>query len=80
MIAKFFAAVIANVSEEMLTDLFRTLVKEYALNRKKGDIDKARDNLKQIIEETAAAELTDAEKNARLSDAGRAVADRLRDN
>lgn len=80
MIAKFFAAIIANVSEQVLMDLVRAIVKEWALNRKKADIHTAVDSLKKVIDETAGEGMSDAEKNARLVDAGRAVADRVRDN
>lgn len=78
MMAKFFATFIAGVSEELFMDLVRAIVKEYALNRKKGDIHAAVLDLKKVIE-TAGEGLSDAEKNARLIDAGRAVIDKLRD-
>lgn len=74
-----FEKFIANVSEELIMDLVRACVREYAHARKKGDIAKAVADLKKVIEETATEGMTDAEKNALLIDAGRAVNDRLRD-
>lgn len=78
MMTKFFATLIASVSEEMLMDLFRAIMREIALNRKKADIAKTIDNLKAVIAEVEKAEMTDEEKNARLADAGRDVAERMR--
>lgn len=79
MMAKFFASLIANISEEMLMDFFRLLVREYAHKRKKADFSQAVNDLKKVIEETANQEMSDAEKNSHLVDAGRAAVDRLRD-
>lgn len=80
MIAKFFSSLIANVSEEMLMDFVRLLVREWALKRKKGDIAKAIADLKTVVEQTATEGMTDDEKNAHLIAAGRVVAERMRDN
>lgn len=79
MIAKFIASIAANVSEELLVDLFKVIVREITLHRKKADIDKLVVDLKVVIDETTNAEMmSDVEKNIRLSNAGRAVVERLR--
>jgi hypothetical protein len=80
VIARFFSTVIANVSEEMLMDFMRLCVREWALKRKKGDIAKAIADLKTVVEQTATEGMTTDEKNSYLITAGRAVADRMRDN
>lgn len=80
MISKFLASFIAHISEEMLIDFFRLIVREIALKRKKADFAKAVDDLKKVIDETAHSEMSDAEKNSILADSGRTAIDRLRDN
>lgn len=81
MIARFFATLIANVSEELLMDLFATVMRELTLKRKKADITKTVEGLKAVIAELESAQgMTDNEKNTRLADAGRAVVERMRDN
>jgi hypothetical protein len=78
MIEKFFASLITNVSEQMLTDLFRAILREIMLNRKKNDITQTVDALKAVLAEVSTAGMTDDEKNTRLADAGRAVIERMR--
>lgn len=81
MISKFLAGLVANFSEELLLDLFATVMRELTLNRKKADITKTVSSLKAVIAELELAEgMSDAEKNSRLSDAGRAVVERMRNN
>lgn len=81
MISKFLAGLIANFSEELLLDLFATVMRELTVTRKKADITKTVSSLKAVIAELEKAEgMSDAEKNSRLADAGRAVVERMRDN
>lgn len=80
MIARFFASIIANVSEELLGDLFRAIIREIVLKRKKTDFSKAVDRLESVINELSKeAGVSDDEKNAKLIAVGRDVVARLRD-
>lgn len=79
MITKFFTGFVANVSEEVLVDLFKVIVKEITLARKKADLSHLIAELKVVIDETAGNEtISIDEKNARLTVVGRAVVERLR--
>lgn len=71
---------IAGLSEELLLDLFKTIVKEFLVNRKKGNLSEAVDELQSVIDEVKQAEgLSIDEKNSKLIDAGRPVINSLRD-
>lgn len=81
MISKFLAGLVANISEELLMDLFATVMRELTLKRKKADITKTVSSLKVVIAELENAEgMSEDEKNSRLADAGRAVVERMRNN
>lgn len=77
MIQGFFAKFIAGVSEELLIDLFKAVMHEILLKRKKADIHELVADLKTVIDETAKQDVSDVEKNIRLAAAGRAVIARL---
>lgn len=75
----FLIKLLASVSEEVVMDIFRAVVREYMLARKKGDISKAAADLKGVIAEVESAEgMSNDEKNSKLIDAGRPVINRLR--
>lgn len=78
MLSKFFASLIANVSEEMLIDLFKAILRELTLSKDKAGLSQAVDHLKKVIDETKESEMSDDEKNNLLIDAGRDVANRMR--
>lgn len=79
MLARWFAAVITNVSEDLLSDLFKAIMREILLKRKTGDFSKAVNALEEVIDEVAKEEGSDDEKNAKLIVVGRDVIRRLRD-
>lgn len=80
MIARFFASLIANVSEDMLADLFKAIIREILLKRKKDGFAKAVDRLELVINELAVeVGVSDDEKNAKLIAVGRDVVKRLRE-
>lgn len=78
MIERFFARLIAGISEELLNDLFKAIIKEIVLKRKKADLSQAMVEFKSVINQLAAEEMTDVEKNKMLIDAGRTVIKRVR--
>lgn len=81
MIAKFFASLIANLSEKLLMDLLTVVISEVVKSKKKADLSKAVTHLKTVIDELSQNQrLTDDEKNAHLIVAGRTAIDILRDN
>lgn len=77
MIQNFLTKFVAGVSEEMLVDLFKMIMREILLKRKKADIHSLVNDLKVVIDETANQDVSDVEKNIRLTAAGRAVIARL---
>lgn len=77
MIARFFAKLIAGISEELLQDLLRTIMREILVARKKADMAAAMRELETVMKELN-EEMTNDEKNQKLIDAGRAVVKRVR--
>ncbi len=75
-----FAQLITLVSEDVLGDLFRVIMKEVELNRKKTDLSKSVKDLRDILAKTATEDMTDDQKNALLIAAGRAVIGRVPDD
>lgn len=79
MITAFFSKLIAGVSEELLGDLLRALLREILLKRKTADLSKAVDQIEKVIADLEAEQgFTDDEKNAKLIVAGRAAIASLR--
>ena len=78
MIAKFFAAIITGVSEEILNDLLRDLVLEIVINRKSETLSKAVNQYRRAIHEIIVGELNDEEANEKLTAIGRVMLDRVR--
>jgi hypothetical protein len=79
MIEAFIVRFLANVSREVLLDIVRALMKEFILKQDKDELNAVVKDLKAVIDETAESELSDDEKNKRLADAGRGVAQRMRE-
>ncbi len=79
MLARWFAAMLTNVSEEMLADFFKAIVREVLLKRKEDSFDKAVWQIDRVLAELATEEgISTDEKNARLIAAGRVAVRQLR--
>ena len=78
MLTKFFASLLANISKDLLMDLFKAILVELILKEDKAELSKAVDHLKKVIDETKESEMSDDEKNKLLINAGRDVANRMR--
>jgi hypothetical protein len=69
----------ANISEQLLDDLFKALIREYLTSRKKADLSKAVTELQDVITEVALNQrMSEDEKNSKLIDAGRDAVNRVR--
>lgn len=79
MLANLFAKIVAGVSEELLVDLFKAIIREIIINQKTERMSRAISRLEEVLEELKAEPgISDDEKNARLIDAGRAIVRGLR--
>ncbi len=79
MVEKFIAFILAKVSEQVLNDIFKAIMREIVLARKKGDISQAATEFRILLNELAIEEITNEEKNAKLIDAGRKLTDSVRE-
>lgn len=75
MISKFFAS----ISEELLMDLFRAILRELMLKRNKEVLGKAVTEIELAAAELNAAEGDTDEETKKLIDAGRVAVARVRD-
>ena len=77
MIGRFFAAVLAQVSEKVLRDLFKAIVKEWILYRKKRGLELAVSDFNEVLSSLDQGELSEDEKNLQLVIAGRTFNSRM---
>lgn len=71
---------LANISEELLLDLFRAVVRELLLKRNKEVLGKAVDQIEQAVTEWKQTEgVDDEEEIQKLIAAGRVAVQRMRD-
>jgi len=78
MIARFFALLIKNISEEMLRDLVKAAIREIVLERKKGDIREAGAEFRKLIAEIAVEDMTIENKDLAVAVAARTFVRRMR--
>ena len=77
MINRFIAAILARVSENILQDIFRAVILEWIIYRKKKGLEVAVSNFNDVLSSLDEGELSEDEKNLQLTVAGRSFNDRM---
>jgi hypothetical protein len=78
VVEKFLAALFARVSEDLLREVLRGVIRAIVLNNKKAGIDAAVTELKVVLAEIAVEDMTNDQKNDKLIPVGRDVVKRVR--